>query len=323
MGSRLSRNKAVDKLLWSFNAVLALTLLQGSFAHAAEKVRVALSVRNVVFLPFYYAKDMKIYDKYGLDVELIQIRSDLQLAGIVSGEVDYTPAVGPATLAVANGLPIKAVAVLYKAPLFSVVSPANVASAKELEGKRVAVSRIGSDSHRFGSLILENAGADAKKITFIQTGSTTISLGSLQQGAVAGAVLSPPFTGMMAEKGYKVLGRSRSLVETPWLGLVGSKQKLERQPEQTRNMLRSMRDVVAAIRRDKAAVIAYIEKNFKVSKANATESYEDIAGVIVDSMLMRDDQLQKYLETTHARGETSKLVAAADLFDFSLLRSLK
>jgi ABC-type nitrate/sulfonate/bicarbonate transport system substrate-binding protein len=198
-----------------------------------------------------------------------------------------------------------------------------VASAKELEGKRVAVSRIGSDSHRFGSLILENAGADAKKITFIQTGSTTISLGSLQQGAVAGAVLSPPFTGMMAEKGYKVLGRSRSLVETPWLGLVGSKQKLERQPEQTRNMLRSMRDVVAAIRSDKAAVVSYIEKNFKVSKANATESYEDIAGVIVDSMLMRDDQLQKYLESSHGRGETPKLLPPSDVFDFSLLRNLK
>jgi NitT/TauT family transport system substrate-binding protein len=298
-------------------------LFQGSSANAAEKVRVALSVRNVVFLPFYYAKDMKIYDKYGLDVELIQMRSDLQLAGIVSGEIDYTPAVGPAIVAVNNSLPIKSVAVLYKAPLFSVVTPANVASAKELEGKRVAVSRIGSDSHRFGSLILEHSGADAKKITFIQTGSTTISLTSLQQGAVAGAVLSPPFTGIMSEKGYKVLGRSRSLVETPWLGLVGSKQKLEKQAEKTRNMLRSMRDVVAAIRRDKAGVVSYIEKNFKVSKANATESYEDIAGVIVDSLMMPDDVLQKHLESTHARGETSKLLAPADLFDFSLLRNLK
>ena len=323
MGTGFCQTNAAYKVLCFFKALLALPLFQGNMAQGAEKVRVALSVRNVVFLPFYYAKEMKIYDRYGLDVELIQIRSDLQLAGIVSGEVDYTPAVGPATLAVANGLPVKAVAVLYKAPLFSVVSPASVASAKELEGKRVAVSRIGSDSHRFGSLILENAGANAKKITFIQTGSTTISLGSLQQGAVAGAVLSPPFTGMMAEKGYKVLGRSRSLVETPWLGLVGSKQKLERQSEQTRNMLRSMRDVVAAIRSDKAAVISYIENNFKVSKANATESYEDIAGVIVDSMLMRDDQLQKYLESSHGRGETPKLLPPSDVFDFSLLRNLK
>jgi ABC-type nitrate/sulfonate/bicarbonate transport system substrate-binding protein len=92
MGSRFCQSKAAYKVLWFFNAMLALALFQGNFAHGAEKVRIALSVRNVVFLPFYYAKEMKIYEKYGLDVELIQIRSDLQLAGIVSGEVDYTPA---------------------------------------------------------------------------------------------------------------------------------------------------------------------------------------------------------------------------------------
>ena len=64
-------------------------------------------------------------------------------------------------------------------------------------------------------------------------------------------------------------------------------------------------------------------KNFNVSVANATESYEDITGVIVDSMTMRDEQLQKYLDGFHQRGEFPKPVSTADMFDFSLLRSLK
>jgi NitT/TauT family transport system substrate-binding protein len=292
-------------------------------AQAAEKVRVALSVRNVVFLPFYYAKDHKIFDRYGLDAELIQMRSDLQLAGILSGEIDFTPAVGPATAGVASAMPLRALAILYKSALFSLVTLPSVASMKDLEGKRVAVSRLGSDSHRFGSLILNSGGADSKKITFIQTSNTTISLAALQQGTVEGAVLSPPFTGAMAEKGFKILGRSRTLIEAPWLGLVASKQKLDKQPEQARNMLRSMRDVVAAIRRDKAGVVAYIEKNFKVSTANAVESYEDINGVIIDSLMMRDDQIQKYLDGSHARGEIAKPLAVNDIFDFSLVRNLK
>ena len=52
------------------------------------------------------------------------MRSDLQLAGLVSGEIDFTPSVGPAGTAIANSLPIKALAILYRAPLFSLVSPA-------------------------------------------------------------------------------------------------------------------------------------------------------------------------------------------------------
>jgi ABC-type nitrate/sulfonate/bicarbonate transport system substrate-binding protein len=303
--------------------ILSFGSLAGSAARAEERVRVALSVRNVVFLPFYYAKALRIYDKHGLNVELIQMRSDLQLAGLVSGEIDFTPSVGPAGAAIANSLPIKALAILYCAPLFSLVSPAGIANMKELEGKKIAVSRIGSESHRYGSLMIESGGAEPKKVTFIQTGSTSISLAAIQQGTVNAAVLSPPFTGMMAEKGYKILARSRSLAEAPWLGLVANRQKIEKQPEQVRNMLRSMRDVVAAMRRDRAGVIAHIEKDFKVSTANATESYEDIMGVTMDNLTLRDEQIQKYLDNSLARGEIAKRLTVNEMFDFSLLRSLK
>ena len=86
-------------------AALAPAFFAATPARAQERVRVALSVRNVVFLPFYYAKDTRIYDKHGLNVELIQMRSDLQLAGLVSGEIDFTPSVGPAGAAIANSLP--------------------------------------------------------------------------------------------------------------------------------------------------------------------------------------------------------------------------
>lgn len=319
----MRRQEKISRCLLILVFALAGLACKGSSLSAQERVRMALSVRNVVFLPFYYARDMKMFDKHGLNVELIQMRSDLQLTGVVSGEIDYTPAIGPAAYPIANGAPLKAVAVLYKAPLFSLVGLPVIANAKELEGKKVAVSRIGSDSHRYGSQLLEIGGADPKKVTFIQTGSTTVSLQSLQQGVVNAAILSPPFTGIVAEKGYKVLVRSRQLIDSPWLGLVASKQKLERHPEQTRNLLRSMREVLAAIRRDKPGVVSYIAKNFSVSQANALESYEDINGVIVDSMSMRDDQLQKYLETSYQRAELPKPLSVADMFDLSLVKTLK
>src|SRR5215831_5859181 len=321
----MRRNFGKQLTFWNtaFIGLLTANLFVASPSEALERIRIALSVRNVVFLPFYYAKDTKIFERHGLDAELIQMRSDLQLAGLVSGEVDFTPAVGPATFGIANGMPLKAAAILYRSSLFSLVSPPNFGSVKDLEGKRVAVSRVGSDSHRFGSLMIENGGADPKKVTFIQTGSTTVSLTAVQQGAVNAAVLSPPFTGMMAEKGFKILARSRSLIESPWLGLVASRQKFDRQAEQTRNILRSMRDVIGAIRRDKAGIVAYIEKNFKVSAANATESYEDINGVILESMTMRDDQIQKYLDNAYSRSEIPKPLSAGDMFDFSLVRNLK
>jgi ABC-type nitrate/sulfonate/bicarbonate transport system substrate-binding protein len=304
--------------LW-IAAVLSFPVL----TQAAEKIRVGLSVRNVVFLPFYYAQERNVYQKYGLEVELIQMRSDLQTVGLLSGEIDFTPAIGPAILGIDNGMPLKAIAVVYRSPLFSLVSPPSVNNPKELEGKRVAVSRLGSDSHRYGVLMLEKSGVDPKKVTFIQTGSTTVSLTALQQESVTAAVLSPPFTGAMAEKGFKVFMRSRALVEAPWLGLVTSRQKLQKQSDQVGRMLRAMREVVGAIRQDKHSVIAYIEKSFNVTRPVAEESYEDIRDVIVEELMMPEGQVKAHLDSSHARGELRRALAPSDVFDFSLLKAAR
>lgn len=171
--------------------------------------------------------------------------------------------------------------------------------------------------------MMENSGVDPKKITFIQTGNTSVSLAAVQQGSVAAAVLSPPFTGDMAEKGYKILARSRSLIELPWMGMSTSRQKIERQPEVVRNVLRSIREVAANIRRDKAGVVAYIEKNFKVTPGVAAEAYEDINGVIIESLVMPEEQLKSYLDKASSRGEIPKPLTIGDAFDLSLMRSLK
>jgi ABC-type nitrate/sulfonate/bicarbonate transport system substrate-binding protein len=305
---------------------LVLIVLVGIFswtpAHGLERIRIGLSVRNVVFLPFYYAQEKKIFEQYGLHAELIQMRSDLQVVGLVSGEIDFTPVIGPTVFAIASGMPLKAIAVLYKAPLFSLVSPGTVANIKSLEGKQIAVSRLGSDSHRYGVMMLENSGVDPKKITFIQTGSTTVSLAAVQQGSVAAAVLSPPFTGDMAEKGYKILARSRSLIELPWMGMVTSRQKIEKQPEVVKNVLRSIREVAVNVRRDKAGVVGYIEKSFKVAPRVAAEAYEDINGVIIESLVMPEEQLKSYLDNASNRGELAKPLAVNDVFDLSLIKTL-
>lgn len=308
---------------WGFLFGLALYLFSTMEAFPAEKVRIGLSVRSVIFLPFYYARDQKIFARHALDVELIQMRSDLQMIGLVSGEIDFNPAIGPAMLAIQNGMPIKAVGVFYNAPLFSLVSQSRVREPKELEENRVAVSRLGSESHRYAVLMLENSRVDVKRVTFIQTGSTTVSLAALQQGSVKAAVLSPPFSGQMAQKGFKVLAKSRTLVESPWLGLVTSRQKIQQKPEQITTVLRAMRDVLDSMVRDKSRVVSYIQQNFKVDEKVASESYDDIRGVLIASLLMPESRIKDYLDGAYRRGELLKPLQVSDVVDYSLLNRLK
>lgn len=301
---------------------VSLGLLWIENAWSLEKVRLALSTRNVVLMPFYYAKDKKLFEKYGLDVEIIQIRSNLQLAGLVSGELDFITGIGTAIEGIGKGLPVKAVGVLYRAPLFSLLT--QLPNAKSLEGKKVSVSRIGSESHFNGVVMLERSGADPKKVTWIQTGSTALNMVALERGLVEGAVLSPPFTGIMARKGFKIIKRSGEVIDaSPFNGLVTTREKLQSHPDRIRNALKAMLEAIKSIRQDRKAVIGYIMQSFNVDQGVAEEAYQDILGVLLDDMIMADGGLNKYLEMIHSRGETTKVLTVNDVVDYSYVKAVK
>jgi ABC-type nitrate/sulfonate/bicarbonate transport system substrate-binding protein len=302
--------------------VFLLLVFCASGVSAQDKTRIALSVRNVVLLPFYYAKDRQLFEKQGVSVELIQMRSDLQMAGIASGELDFAAAVGSGIQAIISGMPLKIVGILYHGSPFSLVGRDVAPTPKDLEGRKVAVSRIGSESHKAALLMLEKSGAEVKKVTFIQTGSTTVSMIALQQASVDAAVLSPPFTGEMVVKGFKILQRSRGLIEVPSNGLVTSRDKIQKQPQKVSSVLKAMLESLRLIRQDRPAVAEYIRKNFSVTQRVAEEAYDDLVGVMLPDMIWHEDKFKSYLESGYVRTE-SKAISVADIVDYSLLRGLK
>ncbi len=305
-----------------FLIILAVTFAAAPAA-AQDTVRIAVSVRNVVLMPYYFAKDKGYFDREGLRAEIIQIRSNLQVAGVASGELDFMSGVGTAFEAVRKGVPLKVLAVLYRAPLFSLVSGSGVKTAKALEGKKVGVSRIGSESHNAALWMLAHSGVDVKKVTFIQTGSTIVSMIGLQQGSLDGSVLSPPFSGDMVVQGYKILAKTGDAVESPFNGMATSQEKLRTRPERIRKSLKALLESFRRIKQDRAGSVDYIRQSFKVSERIAENSYNEIREVMLDDMIMPEERLKKALDGAYTRGEGEKSVAIKDIADYSILRSLR
>ena len=81
--------------------------------------------------------------------------------------------------------------------------------------------------------------------------------------------------------------------------------------------------MVASIRQDRPGVIAYIEKNFNVTRSVAEESYEDIRGVMVEDLMIPESQVKSYLESSHAKGELSRAIPVAEVIDYSFLKTAK
>ena len=307
----------------AYSFVLVAVFCSATLSGAQETVRIALSVRNVVLMPYYYAKDKGFFDRERLRPEIIQIRSNLQVAGVASGELDFMSGVGTAFEAMRKGAPLKVLAVLYRAPLFSLVSGTAIKAPKDLEGKKVGVSRIGSESHNAAVWMLTQNGVDLRKVTFIQTGSTIVSMIGLQQNSLDASVLSPPFTGEMVVQGFKVLARTSDVAESPFNGLATSLDKLRTRPERIRKSLKALLESYRRIKQDRQGTIDYIRQSFKVNERIAENSYNEIREVMLDDMIMPEERLKKALDGPYARSEGEKSLSINDVVDYSILRSLR
>lgn len=307
----------------TFFAVLAGSLTLAQLTTAQETVRIAVSVRNVVLMPYYFASDKGFFEREGLRAELIQIRSNLQVAGVASGELDFMSGVGTAIDAMRKGAPLKVLAVLYRAPLFTLMSGPAMKAPKDLVGRKVGVSRIGSESHNAAVWMLSQNGADVRKVTFIQTGSTIVSMIGLQQNSLDAAVLSPPFTGEMIVQGFKALAKTSDVAESPFNGMVTSQENLRRRPERIRKSIKALLESYRRIKQDRPGTIDYIRQSFKVSERIAENSYDEIREVMLDDMIMLEARLKKALEGPYTRSEVEKNLAISEIVDYSVLRSLR
>ncbi len=70
-----------------------------------EKVRVVVATSSMAFLVPFIAKDRGFYLKNGAEVEIIQMRPNIAVAALLSGEIDYIELIGSAIRSAARGLP--------------------------------------------------------------------------------------------------------------------------------------------------------------------------------------------------------------------------
>jgi ABC-type nitrate/sulfonate/bicarbonate transport system substrate-binding protein len=170
--------------------------------------------------------------------------------------------------------------------------------------------------------MLVHSGVDVKKVTFIQTGNTTVSMIGLQQGWLEASVLSPPFTGEMVVQGFTVLAKTGDAVEAPFNGMATSAEKLRARPERIRKAVKAMLESSRRIKQERSAVIDYIRQSFKVSDKIAENSYNEIREVMFDDLIMPEEKVRKSLDG-YFRGENDKSIAVGDVVDYSILRSLR
>lgn len=155
----------------------------------------------------WVAKDLKIFDKHGLDVEVIMITGSARsVAALLGGSTQFATgsATGPLAAA-AKGSDIRILAASYnKFPYAFVVKP-DIRTAKELRGKKVNILNFGGSNDLALQLALKEWGMKLNDVQVIVGGDAPTRLGSLMAGRTDATILSPPHLTIALKAGYRVL----------------------------------------------------------------------------------------------------------------------
>ena len=153
---------------------VAMTLLLSSYcadAQTSDKVRLGVSDVSFTFLPHLIAKETGIFQKRGLQVEVIFIGGPVGTAALAAESSIIARRRIPGLPAAVQGVPIKAVLFAMKGPPFYLISQPGLKKINEPAGKKVGLSRLGTSPYYASRRIFRKFGVDAEKITYIQAGS--------------------------------------------------------------------------------------------------------------------------------------------------------
>jgi NitT/TauT family transport system substrate-binding protein len=211
--ARVPNTDVSRRSLFKGAALIASVIPAARTTHSqaqGKQIKLAYCSQLLCGVPYEVARSAGYFKDHGLDVELVYTRGgNAAMQALVGGAVDYgATSLDVAIQAYANvGADIRRFVVTGRLPLFAVVTAPNAASQiqsiKDLEGRTVGVSALGTADHALTLYLLKQAGADAQKVQFATVGVNLLE--ALRQNQMDAGVVQEPALTLLRRAGGRVL----------------------------------------------------------------------------------------------------------------------
>lgn len=182
-----------------------LWLLSGSRSFALDKINMIYTARVMSQSYPWFAQEAGLFKKYDLDVPLVFVTPGAPaVAAILSGdsEVAVIGAAGITRPFVQGNKDPVIIGGIKSLLTHSIIAKPDVKRPEQLKGKRIGVSRIGSNPHYFAVQALRHYGIDSREVSYIQAGGAPETLAALVAQGIDAAVLTVPTDAQALKLGY-------------------------------------------------------------------------------------------------------------------------
>jgi ABC-type nitrate/sulfonate/bicarbonate transport system substrate-binding protein len=217
---------------------------------------------SVAYAPFFVAKETKIFEKHGLDVQLIFIQGALGITALIANEADVIGIGGTSTiLANLKGADTVIIGSIENILGFQLITLPSISKPADLIGKPLGISTFGSTSDFALREMVRRAGIDPEKITIVPVGDLATRLGAVQSGRIVGSIFIPPSSSVATKAGLKVLLDSSKLgIPFQGSGITTLRRTIERSPEKLRRFMKEYIEGLYLFKTNKTLALRMISR---------------------------------------------------------------
>ncbi len=282
--------------------------------------------------PLWIAKELNLYEKYGLDGNLVYISSGItSVNALLGGSVHLIAASGSSAVgAAASGAPVVIIASLGAIDYKLIANP-SITSVQALKGKTIGSSRIGAGSDYALRRLLPKLGLQpGKDVQLIPTGLSESDrrIVIMLQGKIDATLATADNILQLELQGQKVSVLADLLengVYTTGSDISTSRQFVKDKRRQLKAFIMALTEGVAAGRKDKELAFRIYRKYMKVNEPKLLESmYKNyLLGTIPMRPFPREEALQNDIEDLSHTYSVLKGRKIEEFTDLSLIKELE
>jgi ABC-type nitrate/sulfonate/bicarbonate transport system substrate-binding protein len=303
---------------------LLLSHTATDYAHAQSTakripVKIIYSALTASNGPVWLAGDQGLYEKYGLDVQIVHGRGASPIQALAGGTVELGHFAGPSVIAAnLGGSDLVFVGAQSNYVVLSIWTRKDspIKSMADLSGKNIGVSAPGSATHTTTRAALKKAGVAEKDMKFVHHGALPEIFVSLDRGLVDAGVASAPRPAF------------RELVDLatqriPFLqgAIIVSRGYLHKERTLVLNFMKAFVEAMKLARDKPDLVVASLVKHLRIPQEVARGAYRSFTNVWEEVPYVRTDAVQAILDFLPK--EQVKDVTPERYIDNSLVKELE
>ena len=309
------------QLTWWLALILLLSFCPARHrALAAEQLTVLHSAMAMSQSMPWIAQEIGLFQKYNLDLKLVFIgTSSLATAALLGGDADVAVAgaVGFVRAFVQGATEVVFIGGGKNILTHSIVASPAVQKPEDLRGKRIGVTRIGSNGHYFVIQVLRHIGLDpARDVIIRQVGAEQQVLTALMNNALdAGSMLSYGPSAVAQGFHYVIYGPD---LRIPYVGvgLETRRSVLAKRAPVLGRFMRAMAEAAVVLHKDREFALKVLGKRLRINDRKVVEVLYDAEIMALEHRLdIKPEALQAILDEVSEIDPRAKKVKQQDMVD--------